>query len=133
MKTKRSIVALILAFALCMSLVVSVSATSSMLPAGIYGKLRSYVSNDPVDNWVASSTSITQNPDNARFIIAAEFSDGSNYTSSFSKSSSRGVTSFSPDLPIYTGTSPNQVYTAHTVQDGTGSSAYADYLHTIFN
>lgn len=133
MKTKRSIVALILAFTLCASLAVSVSAASQMKPAGIYGKLRSYVSNDPNGNWVASSTSITQNPDNARITIEADFSNGVNYTSSFSKSSSRGVTSFSPDLPIYTGTNPNQVYTAHGVQDGTGDSVCVDYMHTIFN
>lgn len=134
MKTKGSTLMVVVDLLLCASL--TVSAASFMTPAGIYGRFSGTVADTPVGSLLSTTTSITQNPDYALLKIDADFSNGTNYLHSHSGSSSRGVTSFARSLPVYsdgaTGVVPDRVYTAHSVQNGTGDESYVRYLLTVF-
>lgn len=133
MKVKRSILALTLAVLFCTSMALSASA-AALTPAGIYGKLWGTVADTPDGSLLATTTSISKNPDNALLKIEADFTNGTELMYSHTGSSSRGVTSYSRDLPIYSdGVSsplPVAVYTAHSVQNGTGDEAYTCYGYT---
>ena len=132
MKVKRSVLAMALAVLLCTSMVLGVSA--AMTPAGIYGRLLGTVASTPDGSFLATTTTITKNPDNALLKIEADFTSGTVLMYSHTASSSRGVTSFSRDLPIYYNgmgsSNPVVVYTAHSVQNGTGDEAYTCYGYT---
>lgn len=134
MKVKRSVLALTIAVLLCTSTVLGVSAAfdaTASTPAGIYGTLLGNVASVPDGCFLATTTTITKNPDNALLKIDADFSDGSDIIYSHTGSSSRGVTNYSRDLPIYSSgvnsTYVVAVFTAHCVQNGTGTEAYACY------
>lgn len=120
----RRIMSLVLAMTLCISL--AVSAYAAM--AGIYIYVAGTGSKS--GNALVTSTRVKVNPDNAYLKTEVQFSDGLNYTSSDRKISSRGVTSFSYNFPIFQAVdwTPIKAYCAHGVQGGTQSEAgYVQY------
>lgn len=124
MMKMRKITSLILAMVLCVSLAV----TASAAVAGIY----SYVSGSAyrTGNTFVATTSVGKNPDNAYLTTNVEFSDGVNSTGSGSRTSTRGVTSFTSNFAVYMAIDviPTKAYCAHGVQGGTQSeSGYVQY------
>lgn len=124
MMKMRKITSLILALVLCISLAVSASAAM----AGIY----SYVDGTGIQsgNTLITTTYVAKNPDKAYLKTDVLFTDGTKYTGSNSRTSSREVTSFSYNFPIYMAIDciPVLAFCAHNVQGGTQSeNGYVEY------
>lgn len=124
MMKMRKLTSIILALVLCISLAVSASAAV----AGIY----TYVNGTGTQsgNTLITTTYVAKNPDNAYLKTDVQFTDGTNYTGSGSRTSSRGVISFSYNFPIYMAVDciPVKAFCAHGVQGGTQSeSGYVQF------
>ena len=101
--------------------------------AGVYGSLHGIA--DWATLTVDTSTTITQNPDNAYIINGIQFSDGLNNGWANTARSERGVTSFCFDFDILYSlecSDPTIDFCSHGVQGGAGAeTGYA--LYTTVN
>ena len=110
--------------AMVLSLTIGVSAASSSKSAGIYIRIYGTSSQGTSNpNLVVTTNSVTKNPDSAYFYVAGEYTNGIEYLSDSSGTSSRGVCSFNFSLPIYFNIegAPTYYYVAHCIQGGTSS------------
>ena len=133
MKKFRNWVTFAVVLAMVLSLAVGVSATSSSASAGIYGTLWARCSQSSSKNFLETYTSITRNPDKARFTITTVFSNSLGNYDPETKTSSRGATSFNPTFTIYINieTGPSYAYVSHDLNSGTQSpTGYACYTET---
>ena len=130
MKKFRNWVTFAVVLAMVLSLTVGVSATTSSVMDGHYGTISgtSY-QNSTSPATLYTSSSMSKNPDSARFVIKVEYNDGENYLTALSQNSSRGITSFTYTFPIYFtfDAIPNMAYVSHCVQDGTKYASKATY------
>ena len=123
----RRITCIILALVLCASLAVVAYA---VVAAGIYGNIRGRGLQRNSD--FVATTLVTQNPDNAQLQTTVQFTDGLNYIGQNTKSSERGLTSFTYDFPIAMTIDcvPVGVYCSFSVLRGSQSHAgYTDYRY----
>ena len=77
-----------------------------------------------------TSSSMSKNPDSARFVISVDYNDGISNLTSLSQASAHGITSFTYTFPIYFtfDAIPNMAYVSHSVQNGTTYDG--DYCYT---
>ena len=126
----RNWVTFAVVLAMVLSLAIGVSATTSSVMDGHYGTISgtSY-QNSTSPATLYTSSSMSKNPDSARFVIKVEYNDGENYLTALSQNSSRGITSFTYTFPIYFtfDAIPNMAYVSHCVQDGTKYASKATY------
>ena len=133
MKKFRNWVTFAVALAMVLSLAVGVSASNTSTSAGIYGTLWGWCGQSSSKNFLNTSSSVTQNPDKARFTITTVFSNSLGNYAPETKTSSRGATSFNPTFAIYINieTGPSYAYVSHDLNSGTQSpTGYACYTET---
>ena len=129
-KKFRNWVTFAVVLAMVLSLAVGVSANSSSSMNPNYGTISGTSSqNSSSPATLYTSSSMSKNPDSARFVIKVEYNDGENYLTALSQNSSRGITSFTYTFPIYFtfDAIPNMAYVSHCVQDGTKYASKATY------
>ena len=123
MKTKRSILSLVLVLILCVSLAVSASAATVTRRAGIYGTLTGTANPIVRSTLIPTTTTITTNPDTAYIEVNGEVTNGESTLDAYCYTSNRGVTSFSTSVPVYVYGQYAEliVYINHCVQGGSES------------
>ena len=122
MKKFRNWVTFAVVLAMVLSLAVGVSATSSSRRNPNYGTISGTSSqNSSSPATLYTSSSMSKNPDSARFVISVDYNDGANYLTSLSQASAHGITTFTYTFPIYFtfDAIPNMAYVSHSVQNGT--------------
>ena len=105
-----------------LSLAVGVSATSSSVTSPYYGTVSGTSSqNSSSPATLYTSSSMSKNPDSARFVISVDYNDGISNLTSLSQASAHGITTFTYTFPIYFtfDAVPNMAYVSHSVQNGT--------------
>ena len=130
MKKFRNWVTFAVVLAMVLSLAIGVSATSSSSMNPNYGTISGTSSqNSSSPATLYTSSSMSKNPDSARFVISVDYNDGANYLTSLSQSSAHGITTFTYTFPIYFtfDAIPNMAYVSHCVQDGTKYASKATY------
>ena len=131
MKKFRNWVTFAVVLAMVLSLAVGVSATSSSRRNPNYGTISGTSSqNSSSPATLYTSSSMSKNPDSARFVISVDYNDGISNLSSLSQASAHGITSFTYTFPIYFtfDAIPNMAYVSHSVQNGTTYDG--DYCYT---
>ena len=102
MKKFRNWVTFAVVLAMVLSLAIGVSATSSSSMNPNYGTISGTSSqNSSSPATLYTSSSMSKNPDSARFVISVDYNDGANYLTSLSQSSAHGITTFTYTFPIY--------------------------------
>ena len=102
MKKFRNWVTFAVALAMVLSLAVGVSATSSSVTSPYYGTVSGTSSqNSSSPATLYTSSSMSKNPDSARFVISVDYNDGISNLTSLSQASAHGITSFTYTFPIY--------------------------------
>lgn len=127
----RNWVTFAVVLAMVLSLAVGVSATSSSRRNPNYGTISGTSSqNSSSPATLYTSSSMSKNPDSARFVISVDYNDGTSYPTSLSQASAHGITSFTYTFPIYYtfDAIPNMAYVSHSVQNGTTYDG--DYCYT---
>ena len=122
MKKFRNWVTFAVVLAMVLSLAVGVSATSSSVTSPYYGTVSGTSSqNSSSPATLYTSSSMSKNPDSARFVISVDYNDGISNLTSLSQASAHGITSFTYTFPIYFtfDAIPNMAYVSHSVQNGT--------------
>ncbi len=122
MKKFRNWITFAVVLAMVLSLAVGVSATSSSRRNPNYGTISGTSSqNSSSPATLYTSSSMSKNPDSARFVISVDYNDGTSYLTSLSQSSAHGITTFTYTFPIYFtfDAIPNMAYVSHSVQNGT--------------
>ena len=130
MKKFRNWVTFAVVLAMVLSLAVGVSATSSSVTSPYYGTVSGTSSqNSSSPATLYTSSSMSKNPDSARFVISVDYNDGISNLTSLSQASAHGITSFTYTFPIYFtfDAIPNMAYVSHCVQDGTKYASKATY------
>lgn len=130
-KKFRNWVTFAVVLAMVLSLAVGVSATSSSRRNPNYGTISGTSSqNSSSPATLYTSSSMSKNPDSARFVISVDYNDGTSYLTSLSQASAHGITSFTYTFPIYYtfDAIPNMAYVSHSVQNGTTYDG--DYCYT---
>ena len=131
MKKFRNWVTFAVVLAMVLSLAVGVSATSSSRRNPNYGTISGTSSqNSSSPATLYTSSSMSKNPDSARFVISVDYNDGISNLTSLSQASAHGITSFTYTFPIYFtfDAIPNMAYVSHSVQNGTTYDG--DYCYT---
>ena len=126
----RNWVTFAVVLAMVLSLAVGVSATSSSVTSPYYGTVSGTSSqNSSSPATLYTSSSMSKNPDSARFVISVDYNDGISNLTSLSQASAHGITSFTYTFPIYFtfDAIPNMAYVSHCVQDGTKYASKATY------
>ena len=121
-KKFRNWVTFAVVLAMVLSLAVGVSATSSSVTSPYYGTVSGTSSqNSSSPATLYTSSSMSKNPDSARFVISVDYNDGISNLTSLSQASAHGITSFTYTFPIYFtfDAIPNMAYVSHSVQNGT--------------
>ena len=127
----RNWVTFAVVLAMVLSLAVGVSATSSSRRNPNYGTISGTSSqNSSSPATLYTSSSMSKNPDSARFVISVDYNDGISNLTSLSQASAHGITSFTYTFPIYFtfDAIPNMAYVSHSVQNGTTYDG--DYCYT---
>ena len=122
MKKFRNWVTFAVVLAMVLSLAVGVSATSSSVTSPYYGTVSGTSSqNSSSPATLYTSSSMSKNPDSARFVISVDYNDGISNLTSLSQASAHGITTFTYTFPIYFtfDAVPNMAYVSHSVQNGT--------------
>ena len=122
MKKFRNWITFAVVLAMVLSLAVGVSATSSSVTSPYYGTVSGTSSqNSSSPATLYTSSSMSKNPDSARFVISVDYNDGISNLTSLSQASAHGITSFTYTFPIYFtfDAIPNMAYVSHSVQNGT--------------
>ena len=122
MKKFRNWITFAVVLAMVLSLAVGVSATSSSVTSPYYGTVSGTSSqNSSSPATLYTSSSMSKNPDSARFVISVDYNDGISNLTSLSQASAHGITSFTYTFPIYYtfDAIPNMAYVSHSVQNGT--------------
>ena len=122
MKKFRNWITFAVVLAMVLSLAVGVSATSSSVTSPYYGTVSGTSSqNSSSPATLYTSSSMSKNPDSARFVISVDYNDGISNLTSLSQASAHGITSFTYTFPIYFAFDaiPNMAYVSHSVQNGT--------------
>lgn len=128
MKNRYKVSVVMLALVLCMVVPMTVFASSASSPVDTYLALSG--SSSQSGTKVATTTTVTRNPDNAYLRTEIEFKNGVTSIGADAQQSARGVKTLSADFHIYfaLGVEPNKAYCAHNVQGGTQSPVgYAVY------
>ena len=131
MKKFRNWITFAVVLAMVLSLAVGVSATSSSRRNPNYGTISGTSSqNSSSPATLYTSSSMSKNPDSARFVISVDYNDGISNLTSLSQASAHGITSFTYTFPIYFtfDAIPNMAYVSHSVQNGTTYDG--DYCYT---
>ena len=130
-KKFRNWITFAVVLAMVLSLAVGVSATSSSRRNPNYGTISGTSSqNSSSPATLYTSSSMSKNPDSARFVISVDYNDGISNLTSLSQASAHGITSFTYTFPIYFtfDAIPNMAYVSHSVQNGTTYDG--DYCYT---
>ena len=128
MKNSRKVLCLVMAVLFCMTMAITVSASSNSRGAGIYGTISGSIRQNGGN--LITSTTITKNPDSAYLAVRIQLSDGTVYTAATYSESSRDVTSYPYTWPMRYAYDqlPVCAFCTHGVQGGNQSgSAYAVY------
>jgi hypothetical protein len=120
-KIRRPVFITIVALLLCGSLAFNASAASKSAHAGIYGILKGTATPVTRSTLLPTTTTITQNPDNAYLVVLAEVTNGVRVLDNLEYHSARGVTSFNVSIPVYAYNDYDTIYVhmGHGVQGGT--------------
>ena len=122
MKKFRNWITFAVVLAMVLSLSVGVSANSTSVTSPYYGTVSGTSSqNSSSPATLYTSSSMSKNPDSARFVISVDYNDGISNLTSLSQASAHGITSFTYTFPIYFtfDAIPNMAYVSHSVQNGT--------------